>query len=351
MKNIRLKPEARSGLFLVLLFCPVIFLLGSCNQDPLFYDISNEVKPKEPVIPGTPTKIVEAGGKLYVSNRTDLFEFSQGSWNRIAGPPGRITDLASGESGPYCITEDSRLYSGSGSVWTPVDNQNLEGYTLQSIYGEGGSLFIGASREGDGYHHYAVFTGSGGAVISGSGEGFRLRGAVSGYFALGNGIYQASGGSPLPGSTGRDILAMIQLPDNTIAASTKDGHLLYGSGSSFTAVSTGYKFDRALAVYRGTGGALLLLVGIYTKGYMELDLGSGGSFPSGRASLKSPGEGVYGVNTTVHNYPRYNATLGQYALVSLYQSDAKALPLFASTVGKGLNAYQELNEGWQWNAY
>jgi hypothetical protein len=322
--------------------------LGSCNQDPIFYDISNEVKPKDPVIPGTPTKIVEAAGKLYVSNRTDLFEFSQDSWNRIAKPPGRISDLAGGNA-LYCMTEDSQVYSGSAGGWTPVDNPNLAGYTLQSIYGAESSIFIGASREGDGGNSYAVFTPTGGAVISGFGEGFRLRGAVSGYFALGNGIYSVSGGNPLPGSTGRDILALIQLPNGTIVASTKDGHLLSGSGS-FTASSTGYKFDRALAVYKCTGGSTLLLVGIYTKGYMELDLGSGGAFPA-RVSLKTPGTGTYGVNTTVHNYPRYNATLGQYALISLYQSKAAVLPLFASTVGKGLNAYQELDEGWQWNAY
>jgi hypothetical protein len=346
MKSVRPGAESAPVLFLLL-----IFFLGSCNQDPIFYDISNEVKPKQALISGTPTKIVEANGKLYVSNRTDLFVFDQNSWTSTAKPPGRIADLASGGSGLYCITEDSRLYSGSGSAWTELNNPNLAGYTLQSIYGGGGGLFIGASREGSGNNVYAVFTASGGPVISGAGEGFRLRGAASGFFALGNGIYPASGGSPLAGSTGRDILALIQLPNNTIAASTKDGHLLYGGGSSVAAVSTGYKFDRALAVYKGSGGSFLLLVGIYTKGYMELDLGSGGAFPSGRVSLKSPGDGVYGVNTTVHNYPRYTATLGQCALISLYQSNAESLPLFASTVGKGLNAYQNLDEGWQWNAY
>lgn len=342
------RPSAETVLALSLL---LIFSLGACNQDPIFYDISNEVKPREALIPGTPTKIVEANGKLYVSNRTDLFEFNQSSWIRTGKPPGRIVDLASGGSGLYCVTEDSRLYAGSADTWTEVNNPNLAGYTLQSVYGEGSGIFIGASIEGSGHNVYAVFTATGGPVISGAGEGFRLRGAASGFFALGNGIYPASGGSPLSGSTGRDILAMIQLPNNTIVASTKDGHLLYGGGSSVAALSTGYKFDRALAVYTGTGGSSLLLVGIYTKGYMELDLGSGGAFPGGRASLKSPGDGVYGVNTTVHNYARYNATLGQCALISLHQSKAEALPLFASTVGKGLNAYQNLDEGWQWNAY
>jgi hypothetical protein len=53
----------------MLLLC---MLIAACNQAPLFYYISIETAPIEPIIKGAPSEIVELGSppKLYVSNST-----------------------------------------------------------------------------------------------------------------------------------------------------------------------------------------------------------------------------------------------------------------------------------------
>jgi hypothetical protein len=143
-------------------------------------------------------------------------------------------------------------------------------------------------------------------------------------------------------------MGIIALPGGGIAASTKDGYILYGNGSSFAASPYGITFDRAMATYKTTSG-YLLLVGVYSKGFVEIELGSNGSRPN-YANSHSPGQGEYGKTTTAHDYAQYRSSLGIQSLTALYQASNNG-PLFASTQQKGLWAYQEREEGWQWNAY
>ncbi|MDR2069542.1 MAG: hypothetical protein LBP71_06700 [Spirochaetaceae bacterium] len=330
-----------------LIFIPLCLFLFSCDQHAIFFDISREVKPKEPYIPGSPTKIVTGGTSLYVSNGKSLYHNPGSGWAPMDKPAGTISDVAAAGSTLYCIIENSRLYRNTGSSWEQVP---VPGYTyLQNIYGTSGSLYICASTAGSTANVYTILSYSGTlrSVMSGSGEGYFLRGAAGNYIATTGGIFNAGSSTPISGSTGHTIMGIIALPGGGIAASTKDGYILHGSGS-VTASSLGLSFDRAMAVYKTTKG-YLLLVGVHTKGFVEIELSGNGSWPN-YSSYHYPGEGTYGVNTTAHDYAQYRSSLGIQSLTALYQQGQNG-PLFASTQQKGLWAYQYGDEGWQWNAY
>jgi hypothetical protein len=357
MKKIK-RNQKRSifrGGFVFFLFFPLSLWFFSCDQDPIFYDISQEVKPKDPYIPGSPTKIVELSGTApYVSNGKNLYKYDGSGWGVVDKPSGTITDLAAVQNTLYCIVENSRLYRNTGGSWEQVP---VGGYTyLQNIYGDGGSLYVCASSAGSAASVYTILLYSGGTprtIMSGTGEGYFLRGVAGNYFATTGGIYASGSSIPVSGSTGHTIMGIIALPGGGgIAASTKDGYILHGSGGGVMAASLGLSFDRAMAIYRTASGNYLLLVGVYAKGYVEIDLGSGGAWPA-VSSSHYPGEGVYGRNTTVHDGAQYRSSLGIQALTSLYQYPRRGAEgvLFASTQQKGLWAYQYGDEGWQWNAY
>jgi hypothetical protein len=343
------------------LFISLSLCFFSCDQDPIFYDISQEVKPKDPYIPGSPTKIVELSGNiLYVSNGKLLYTYNGSEWSRVDKPSGLITDLAAVQNTLYCITDNTGLYHYTGSSWEPVP---IGGYTyLQNIYGTDSRLYICGSNAGKDANIYTIVSCSGttlsSPIKSGSGEGFHLKGAVSiggtDYIATAGGIFNAaSPNTAISGSTGYTIMGMIRLPDKaTIAASTKNGLILHGNGTSFIAGTFGLTFDRAMAIYQTASGNYLLLVGVYTRGYVELELRNNGSWPE-VSSYHRPGEGVYGRNTTVYDDAQYRSSLGIQSLTSLYQYPRQGGEgvLFASTHQKGLWAYQLRSEGWQWNAY
>ncbi|MDR2363645.1 MAG: hypothetical protein LBD65_04440 [Spirochaetaceae bacterium] len=357
MKKIR-RNHKRSlfrGGVVFFLFIPLGLCFFSCDQDSIFYDISQEVKPKDPYIPGSPTKIVGLSGNiLYVSNGKSLYKYDGSGWSGVGKPSGTITDLAAVQNTLYCITDNRGLYRYTGGPWEPVP---IGGYTyLQNIYGTDGRLYICGSNPGKDANIYTIVSYSGttlsSPIKSGSGEGFHLKGAVTAggtdYIATISGIFNAaSPNTAISGSTGHTIAGIIALPGGGIAASTKDGYILYGSGS-VTAASFGLSFDRAMAIYKTSSG-YLLLAGVYTKGFVEIELSSNGSWPN-YSSYHHPGEGTYGVNTTAYDYAQYHSSLGIQSLTSLYQQGQNGT-LFASTQQKGLWAYQLRSEGWQWNAY
>jgi hypothetical protein len=363
MKKTGLSPKMsllRGGMAFFLCI-PLSLLFFSCNQDPIFYDISQEVQPKDPYIPGSPTKIVELSGNVpYVSNGKYLYKYDGSGWVQVDKPSGTITDLAAVQNTLYCITDNVGLYSYTGGSWTPVP---IGGYTyLQSIYGTDSKLYICGSNPGKDANIYTIVSCSGttlsSPIKSGSGEGFRLRGAVTiggtDYIATTGGIFNAANpNTAISGSTGYTIRGMIRLPDGaTLAVPTKDGFILHGNGSSLIAGSFGLTFDRAMAVYKTASGNYLLLAGVYAKGYVELELRSNGAWPE-VSSYHRPGEGGYGQNTTVYDAAQYRSSLGIQSLTSLYQypRPGEEGVLFASTHQKGVWAYQLRSEGWQWNAY
>ncbi len=362
-------PKRTAGVFqrapLVLLILGGL-LLGSCKFNPIFYEISKETAPKEALIKGSPSRIVELSGKLYVANG-QLWEYNGTTWSLMASQPGAagtVRAVAVANNTLYALvvsgegTSTSAVYKLS-STWSEVTKPT--GYRVETIFGAGSYLFAGGHST-SGTYKVLYDNGSGSlATVSGLdslASTCTLVGAVhvgsTYYLAIaGSGIYSTSDLSssvsgPISGSTNSDynLNGLILVESQVVATATTDdydgGYLLVGNSSSFSQVysNSSYYFTGALALWYAPSDttADLLLVGFvntdssYTRGYLELPLSSG-SMPSS-ISFKSPGEGS---PTTVSDNDTYEQSLGRKAVTALHQGPNGASGvLFASTSLDGL---------------
>ncbi|MDR2101383.1 MAG: hypothetical protein LBP43_02305, partial [Treponema sp.] len=145
-------------------------LCWSCNQDPIFYDISMEVTLNDPKIPGSPTSIVvnSARDKLYVSNgRIFVYEKpaadARGRWQDLSGQPpgGNVRALAMTGDALYALSfggtglNSGRIYKrilvpADSGEWIPIENPT--GYNeIQSVFGAGDYLFAGVKNSDGAY--------------------------------------------------------------------------------------------------------------------------------------------------------------------------------------------------------
>lgn len=355
-----------------------VLLVFSCNQSPLFYNISKETPPKNPIIAGQPSKIVasDVSGttKLYAANGT-VWVYDGSSWTRLASQPaGNVRDVAATTGALYALTVDgtgslsTTLYkSTNGTSWTPVNNPT--GYTILGggLFGAGNTLFVGAKNSG-GTTEAVLYDNNGSLTValdnittSDSVPG-TLAGAVymgtNYYLAVtGKGVYASSSTSfssanPITGSTDTKYrLNGLIAVGNKVVAVGSGGYMLAGDSSNFSEVSgacdTSYPYTGALAVWTDPSNSAnkLLLVGrrysTYTNGYWEVTL-SGGDLP-GTVTMNKPGAGS---PTTVADTATYEQSLGQKVITALYQAPGGALgsTLFASTLKDGLWAYR--NNAW-----
>lgn len=342
----------------------LILFICSCN-DPVFYQISQEVKPVRSLINGSPTKMVEFGGSMYVASGKILFRYD-GGWN-TQFRPGRIHDIAATNSALYVLYEGTFgtvLESTTGSGWTTVSTDNII-----SIYAANNELFAGVLNETS--YSVARFTGGSFSTLIGSTESSWLNGvAYDGtyyYFCTnGSGIYTTDNLSTPPTriqrSNGTIFMGIITLPNNNgVIASTRSGFLYKIDsdtvGSYITIIPNGRNATSALYVWQNPSNAsqYLLLVGRqdalaystdtgYTYGYVEMELSSSGGIVSGNL-LREPG--LFAV-TTVNfgENERFKSTIGKCSVndLRLYKG-----VLFASTQINGLWSYRLRNGFYHWN--
>ncbi|WP_304244491.1 hypothetical protein [Gracilinema caldarium] len=355
-----------------------VLLVFSCNQSPLFYNISKETPPKNPIIAGQPSKIVEFSGQLYAANGT-VWVYAGSSWTRLASQPaGNVRDVAATTGALYALTVDgtgslsTTLYkSTNGTSWTPVSNTPSYPILGGGLFGAGDTLFVGAKNSG-GTSAAVLYDNNGSLTValdnittSGSVPG-TLAGAVkmgtNYYLAVtGMGVYASSltsfsSANPITGSTDTKYrLNGLIAVGNKVVAVGSGGYMLAGdSTTGFSEVSgacdTSYPYTGALAVWTDPSNSAnkLLLVGrrysTYTNGYWEIGLTTSGDLP-GTVSLNKPGSSS---PTTVTDKSTYEQSLGQKVLTALYQAPGGTLgtTLFASTLKDGLWAYRNGT----WNA-
>lgn len=355
----------------------VISLLAlSCNQSPLFYNISKETPPKDPVIAGGPSRIVASNvsglNRLYTANGK-LWVYDGSSWTALANQPGgNIREVAATtEPALYALSVDgagstsTTLYkTTNGTNWSAITNNT--GYPiLGGMFGAGDTLFVGA-RDSGGTKAAVLYddttslsTALSDITISDSVPG-SLAGAVqmggNYYLAVsGKGIYAANtvGGlasaSPINGSTDTKyrLNGLIALATEVVAVGS-GGSMLKGTNGGFSEVSaasdTSYPYTGALAVWSDGSNSILLAgrrYSTYTNGYWELPLTSG-DLPT-TVSIKVPGDGS---PSTVADKTTYQQSLGQKIVTALYQAPGSLdSTLFASTLKDGLWAYRG-----SWNA-
>jgi hypothetical protein len=369
----------RAGVFLA--FTLLVMGLVGCAQDSIFDDISHEVPPRDPLIKGGPSKIVEANNKLYVTNGS-IFEYNGSSWSRSNGPGGYVTDIAASTKNGgtlYAMTlsgASSAVYKKSNSGWVPVGNTSAYDF-IQCIFGAGDVLFAGsAKRSGDGYGYAILYDDD-------DGNGLRLlktttgllsgAGTIDGAYYLatmGDGIIKAEpfgGGSP-PSTIGTLpnapplVAGLIQAQDNLIIAAGRNGAIIIINNSHSDGVlfSYGSSFTGALAFWQTVAmeaeHQALILVGIkggstsYNHGYQELLFDTEGTSISG--SLRDPGKEQ---PSSVDDNPKYNSTLRRFPVNALWvlngtETESPPLIMFAATRKDGLRSYRPRSGDWQWNA-
>ena len=350
-------------------------LILSCNQSPLFYSISKETPPKDPIVAGQPSKLVPSGvsgsTKLYAANGK-LWVYDGTQWTKLADQPsGNVRDVAATTGALYALTVDgssslsTTLYkSANGTTWTPVTNST--GYPVLGggIYGAGATLFVGA-RNSAGTAAAVLYDNSGSLVVALENISISdtVPGTLAGAVQLGSNFYLAvtgkgvysssssdfSSASPINGSTDPKykLNGLIALNSKVVAVGG-GGYMLVGDSSGFSEVSgasdTAYPYTGALALWTD-GTNQLLLAGrrysTYTNGYWEIALSSG-DLPTGTVSLQVPGSGS---PSTVADKDTYQQSLGQKVLTALYQAPTDlGSTLFASTIQDGLWSYR--NGAW-----
>ncbi|MDR2102157.1 MAG: hypothetical protein LBP43_06270 [Treponema sp.] len=384
--SIQSSRSRRVALFL----CSWVFF--ACGQNPIFFEISNEVEPKDPRIVGGPTKPVVFKDRLYVASGAIHRYNGSSRWEHTRGQPGNTKGLAVTGNFLYALTisgaglGSAELWKSAdgGATWgngsaagTPIANETGYPY-LQTIFGVRNILFVGARKSQN--ENAVLYMREGDDKLSLLREfpwdatgrtGGELRGAdfLNGeyYIATTNrGIYANSDietlktvgylGFSVDTENNNNFNGLITVGNNTIIAVTSNGKIWYrnsGGGSSITDSYANTSFTGALALWKAPGAAVnsLLLLGTeigggaYSYGYREILL-SGGELGIADMSLKNPGETQ---PSSVNNYPRYNSTIGKHSINGIIQVPPAVDPamiLFASTQKSGFWSYR--NE--EWNA-
>jgi hypothetical protein len=343
-------------------------LFFACKQSPIFYEISLEVEPVEPRIKGMPTNIVRIDDTIYTASRLGdtVYQYNGTAWASLPKQPdgGGIVELAATSATLYALTGTPgslKLQKYDLSTWSTITS----GYNVQSIYGAGDYLFAGAVTDS------ATSTLTCSILYDDNGTLQELESGVSllkGAVYAGGAYYLATAGSGIFTTTNpssveptqvttdhNNVVGIIQVGDKIVAVS-RDGYVLHGNATSFTAAGADASyFTGALTTWTPTGATTpsLLLLGIQGKGststvhgYREILLNNG-TLNTADLALRKPG--AY-EESSVDDYERYVVTIGKQPLSSIIQAP-NAGRLFAATTKGGLWSYKERSGGETvWNA-
>ena len=406
-----MKAKVNITFFLLIIFLVVICLFGACN-DEIFYYISKEFEIKDPIIKGSPTNLVylKSEQKIYVAAGKKLYNY-----NKDDGWPEKplnimndkkemnIGQLAATDNDLYALCYEDKsgeitqkILKRNADVWEEIPKITGD-YTIpQAIYAANNTLYIGAQKRNT--NDYAVHVLNSSGVLQEDNIPKRdpaadkrepvtlLNGAcyngtnvflctTSGIFIDGAVIkYTLDDGKSIKGAN-HNFSGIITLPDNTVAAITREGRLYKVEVSRLIddPDEEGEKIDVPVVVYitripggRYTTGAIatwkdskdpeknLLLVGRtdyeyttttgHTYGYMELVLSAQGAFELEKEDygFKEPGEIID--NTTVGDRHRYSASMGAIPINSFIQLPVEVdpeMPIFASTQKEGVWSCRE----------
>jgi hypothetical protein len=373
----------------------LLLFLFSCSQDSIFYDISNEPEPKDPLIDGSPTNIVAVKNKIYAGTRfgNKIFCYANNNgtlgWNTINLPSGYLGQLATDGEDLYALifqnrdplnSSEIRKYNISSNSWGT--RYSLSSYSIQTIFGAGKRIFAGGQSGANRQDFAIIFfnnaTNSLNIIKYGTSL---LRGAAQ---DASGAVYLATAGSgmfifniskensdeisysttPVTGTEKANLNGIINVGGNIVAVGA-DGNVYSNIGGSFNNFNAGVNFTGAMSVWLDRNNQFkpsLLLMGIrgkgssLTHGYREMILDNGK--PS--FNIKSPGDDS---PTSVVNKAKYAAGIGTHPIESIMQlqdvSNGGPLnyssyisdpdwepPIFASTAINGLWAYRK----GEWNA-
>ena len=375
-----------------LMLLPLLLLsliLFSCDQDSIFYDISNEPIPKDPLIPGSPTNIVIARNRVFVGtrmgNRIYCYYNTLGGadWTYFTLPSGSLGELATDGINLYVLifptgeplnSSTVRRYNLSLNSWDM--SYTVSGYSIQTLFGVNGKIFAGGQHYTN-YQNFAILylEPNSNSLTAIKYETSLLKGAVQGpgggiYLATaGNGMYVFTEGSlaanPVFGTEDVNFAGMISV-GNSVVAVTGDGGVYINNGGGFSHVSMGVSYTGGMCVWsdrKNQWKNSLLLMGTrgkgtsLTHGYREMVLDTNGR-PT--FDIRFPGEDS---PTSVTSKAKYEASIGTHPVMSIVQipdfiyggpiqynsftgNPDWEPPIFASTSKNGLWSYRN----GEWNA-
>jgi len=365
-----------------------VLFLFSCGQDSIFYDISNEPEPKDPLIDGSPTNIVALKNRIYAGTRmgNKIFYYADNNgtlgWNTITLPTGYLGQLATDGEDLYVLIFQNRdplnssmvrRYNISTNSWDMT--YIVSGYSIQTIFGAGKRIFAGGQLQSNRQNFAIIFLNNatnssdiikyGTSLLKGAAENasgtIYLATAGSGMFTFNESSLDTT---PVGGTEKTNLSGIINVGGNIVAVGA-DGSVYSDIGGSFNNINTDVNFTGAMGVWLDRNNQFkpsLLLMGIRakgsspTQGYREMILDNGK--PS--FNIKSPGDDS---PTSVVNKAKYSAGIGTHPVESIMQlpdiNDGGPLnyssyasdpdwepPIFASTAINGLWAYRK----GEWNA-
>ena len=141
-----MKLKAKKNKMNVFLVLAAVFAAGvfSGCQDPIFWNIRQEVKLEEATIYGDIFSIVRFKDKLFIANGNiyskDKNANSHGQWSKMNGPAGHVLTVAANSSYVYALSVTSRkndsegemeldsrklYYSSDGNSWKEVSGITL----------------------------------------------------------------------------------------------------------------------------------------------------------------------------------------------------------------------------------
>lgn len=364
----------------------IALLIGaSCEQGSIFSDISNETKKANADVKGTPTKVVEFGGHLYVANGYLYQRGDPGDWTKISAPNGRmVRDID--QDGTYfyalTVTDDDGVSSSStdNRVYRTSDPTNAGGWTqltldsavaaykyINRLASANNVLYAGARADDSSATYdvkFAVLKANG-TTLEGVVTDLNYLGEFAGASYDGTNTYLATAGAGIFSSADSFAAALSGTADSdyslkgiystsggsTIAVGFYNEYTLIqlSPGAGFTADSGSYMLTGAVAEYKAAAAdtyGSLLLVGFKsgtTYGYREISLDASGRLTSTAPSMSKPNSD----DSSVTDYAQYAGSLGVVSVRHLYQdwSSGDSI-LYASSYNEGL--WSSTNRG-DWN--
>jgi len=386
-----------------------VILLGllvvfSCNQDPIFFKISNETLPKKPRVQGGPTNIVEftrnSYPTMYVASGS-IHWYNHYGWDTPYGyiPPlsGRVIGLAATSDHLYALSISEpgviatlwRIGPTAASTWELIPILDSTYRLIQTIYADPSTdkLFAGArNNKGNDYGIlYASTSLPGLRLLKGSTEmltgaanetndatgnyylstGFPDTGKKGGIYKVGNSLSPIT--QPL---VGKNIMGMVKLEGTgtaiTIFAIERENGMLYtvATGGEIISAHLPATINKwatgAMALWESNldPNLRMLIVGIqgglyststsssFKHGYVELYLNPDNTLNYSRPRNDPP-------TITVANSDQYQGSLGKHPINFLHQTSSAVAPariFFASTQTAGLWSYRLRSGVPQWNA-
>jgi hypothetical protein len=364
--------------------------IGGCAQDSIFYNISNEIIPKDPTIPGSPTKILRIGKELYVaSGRIFKYANSSGGWRALdTTPSGFVADISftkdkvdPDKNTLYALTTGSTVWKRRNDevTWDEVPN-GTEYPFIHAIFGTADQMFAAGARYAssssgrvfdyailyeDGTGEFQLLT----AVITTINNEKRNVEKLSGAGKIGSTYYLGTMGTGILSVTSLDPAAVAQEPLGVeyggiiagliqptidpstgnpfpagyelIIAASRDGYIFVRSDKSTSFVSKGSfgTFTGALALAEATylttsGGAALppqvmLLIGVRVSTYTYGYREILFDINAGAIDQGWTWVQVPGgaAPSTITNTPKYNSSLGKLPV--------NAMTAFSETAASG----------------